>query len=508
MYSQALKLTIREPPKGLPKEFNLNLYPKKEMVKTIAHILLVFILFTLSASAQINTELLQGTWEGKLEVQGTTLRIRFHLQAQEGGGWQAKMDSPDQFQYDIAMDTVVFYEEGDIELLLTAAKAFFRGRLAALEQGYIEGHWNQGGAKLSLKLEKNKDFRPRVLPQTPQPPFPYRSEEVTYRNNKADIQLGATITLPADTGRVPAILLITGSGAQDRDETIAGHKPFWVIADHFSRRGYAVLRVDDRGVGQSGGNTANSTSADFVTDVRASIAYLKQHPDIDPKRIVLMGHSEGGLIAFMTAAVARRDVAAVVSLAGPGLPMSELLLQQISDIAQQQGMGEKYLEIGKKFNETLFDFIIKDKKDKMKANDLLEKIRPHFDALSAEERDSLELNEASLLQSIAQLFNPWFRYFIKIDPTPYIKKTSCPILALNGSKDIQVAAAPNLEAICRIARQARHRDVTCTEIPDLNHLFQTCNSCTIQEYGELEETFSPAVLKAIDTWLYSRLIKK
>jgi len=463
-------------------------------------LLLSFLLFSpFILAAQLPDSAWVGTWEGKLNAGGTQLRIVFHLKKGENG-WSANMDSPDQMQYGLEIDPVSITESKNIELALKIAAATYKGTWDETQK-QIVGNWIQGGAKLTLNLTKNETFKPREFPQEPKSPFPYKSEDISYKNEKADIKIGGTITLPAEgTDKYPVILLITGSGAQDRNETIMGHKPFFVIADHFSRRGFAVLRVDDRGVGATEGDPQTATTADYVTDVQAGIKYLKSHPNIDPKQIFLMGHSEGGLIATMVAAK-QKDLAGIVLLAGPGVPMHELLLRQIADILRQQGLEEEFIKAAANYNNEIYKIVLADTKNKLTLKALTEKAMPIFKKMPQAAKDAIEMKEADVAKSCMMLLMPWFRYFLKIDPKPHLKKIKCPVLALNGGSDVQVAAGPNLEAIGNGLRQNGNNDVTCTEIPGLNHLFQRCKTCKIEEYGQLEETFAPEVLKAMESWL-------
>ncbi len=443
-----------------------------------------------------------GSWVGSLEIPGTnSIKLVFHLQ-KTGDQWFASMDSPDQLQYGIEISEVQI--KGD-SIMLGLPKLNAK-MLGVYKEGKIIGSWQQG-MRLPLSLTKDDRLKPKSYPQHPQPPFPYSVEELSFENTKAKIKLAGTLTLPPnikEEQQVPVILLISGSGPQDRDETIAGHKPFWVIADHFSRRGFAVLRVDDRGVGQSEGNQQNATTADFVTDVLAAVDFLRQQPNINPRQVILMGHSEGALIAFMAAAKAKRKIAIVVSLAGPAVPITDLLYRQSKDLLLQDGHSERLAEIYAQFSQKIYQYVIADKRGKLSIKDLVNKMQVHFDAIPENDRDSLQLTEAVLAQSCMTVMSPWFRYFIEIDPQRYLKKLRCPVLALNGGKDIQVAADENLEVICQTLRK-KGRRATCTEIPKLNHLFQNCKSCTIQEYGEVEETFAPEVLKAMEGWLRRQL---
>ncbi len=462
------------------------------------YLLLLSALIPVMLFSQSTDSIYAGTWEGSLDVQNTKLRILFHLK-NENGTWTATMDSPDQMQYGIKMDTVLFEENG-FTLKLKAASASFNAILN--EDGKsVKGNWVQG-ASYPLDMAKNISFKPRVYPQEPIGPFPYKSEEVSYENSSAKIKIGGTLTVPADgTDKYPVILLITGSGQQDRNSTIMGHKPFLVIADHFSRRGFAVLRLDDRGVGSTGGNPQTSTTADFVTDVEAGIKFLKSHPNINADKVFLMGHSEGGIIAVMTAAKQKKALRGIVLLAGPGVPIHELMLQQTKDIMKLQGLEEEYLKAALGFNEKIYREILADKKDKLTPKTLSSKLMLHLKTMPQDARTALQLSEATIMQSSVTVLMPWYRYFIKIDPTAYLRKIKCPVLALNGGSDVQVAAGPNLEAICNNVRMKGNTDVICTEIPGLNHLFQRCKTCTIQEYAELEETFAPEVLKAMENWL-------
>lgn len=453
-------------------------------------------------SAQIPDSSWIGSWVGQLEIPGSkAISLVFHISKEEGE-WKSLMDSPDQLQYGIEIQTTEI--EGN-QILLKMPK--FN---AALEGSWVDGkiqaNWKQG-VNLPIRLSKDSTFKPKEYPQHPQTPYPYKSEEVRFQNTAADIELAGTLTSPSEIGedeKLPAILLISGSGPQDRDETIAGHKPFLVIADHFTRRGYAVLRVDDRGVGDSGGNPQTATTEDFVEDVLAGVDFLRAQSNIKAEQIILIGHSEGGLIAFMAAAKARKKIGIVVSLAGPGVPMKDLLLRQSIDIMVKEGIGEDYAKKFADFNLQLYSYVLEDKKQKMTVKDLADKMQVHFDVIPKEIRDSIGLTKALLSQSCMTVKTPWFHYILQIDPEKYLKKVKCPVLALNGAEDIQVAADENLDAICDCLRK-KGRPVTCTKIPKLNHLFQNCETCTIEEYGKLDETFAPEVLKAMETWLNRQL---
>ncbi|MBL4650187.1 MAG: alpha/beta fold hydrolase, partial [Aureispira sp.] len=337
----------------------------------------LFLLIGTSLQAQSDWA---GTWEGNLNVGTQELRIVFHIKQGDNNTLTALMDSPDQMAYDLKMDDVTIKKGKEISMRLAAAKAQFVGELSEDKQR-IKGNWIQGmPLPLELKRSKGKsnDF---VRPQEPTAPFPYTIEEVKYENKKAKITLAGTLTIPEGEGKHPVVVLISGSGPQDRDESILKHKPFWVLADYWTRNGFAVLRFDDRGVGESEGDFAKATSADFATDVEAAVHFLKKHDRINAKKIGLAGHSEGGMIAPMVAS-GNKNVAFIVLLAGPGVPGKELLLKQSYDIMKQQGFEESELSVVQKTSRKIYDAIIKDTKDELGVGDIVKLVK-----VDAEELD-------------------------------------------------------------------------------------------------------------------------
>ncbi|BDS13637.1 alpha/beta hydrolase family protein [Aureispira anguillae] len=453
---------------------------------------LLVILMTSTIGAQDWT----GTWEGMLNAGTQELKIIFHLEKNAAGDWQATMDSPDQMAYDLKMDDVTI-KNNEITMSLTAAHAQYVGTLNE-DKTSIKGNWVQG-VPLPLELTR-AEKKSHKRPQEPQAPFPYTIEEVTYENKKEKFDLAGTLTLPEGEGKHPVVILISGSGPQDRDETILKHKPFWVLADYLTRNGFAVLRFDDRGVGASGGDFSKATSADFATDVMAGVDFLKKHPNIDPKRIGLMGHSEGGLIAPIVASKDKK-IAFIVLLAGPGVPGNELLLKQSYDIMVQKGTDEKLLKTANKIGGKLYEAIINDKNNKLGTNELLELVKPDLSSLSEEDKKEIGGDEVTLRQSIAALRSPWMFYFINSNPADYLKKVKCPVLAINGDKDIQVAGEQNLDGIR--AALAKNKKVKTALLPNLNHLFQTSETGAVEEYVKIEETFSPEAMKLILDWMKS-----
>lgn len=448
-----------------------------------------------------------GDWSGTLEVQGMEIPIVFHIQ-EENGTLLLLMDSPKQGQFNLKFDKIEV-EGPKLKASWALANITYMGQWAA-EEG-IKGQWMQNGLILPLNLKKvSADELPQApkRPQTPQPPFPYIEEQHYVITPKTNIRLEGTLTLPpnaTDSTPVPAILLISGSGPQDRNSEIFGHQSFAVIADHFSRRGFAVFRYDDRGTGKSEGQFAGSTTHDLAKDADACLHYLSQDPRINKEQLVAMGHSEGGLISFMLGAKWGKKLGAVVSLAGPALPITELMLQQNFDLGKQAGIAEETLQTQRNFLISCYARAVK--KDRKSKDKFVTDILNIWRALPQKERLQLAeigLVEAGVKQLGQALYDPWFRSFLRIDPKKYLKRIRCPLLALNGGEDVQVAGPENLDRISQLLLQKEKYPTAVVLLPRLNHLFQHCESCTITEYQLLEETFAPEVLKAMQEWLEER----
>lgn len=324
-------------------------------------------------------------------------------------------------------------------------------------------------------------------PQNPVKPYPYREEDVSYDNKSTGNRLAATLTLPSGKGPFPAVLLLTGSGPQDRDETVFGHKPFLVLSDYLTRKGIAVLRADDRGVGKSTGNFAAATTADFATDAEAGVAYLKTRSEINSRMIGLIGHSEGGDIAPMVAA-RNPDVAFIVMLAGSGVRGDEIIVEQVRKLSELSGASSSEVEKRVAQQRELLTLVEKGTDDPAVAKELREKL--------------LEVvPEAQVGTAMQQINSPWYRYFLAYDPATALRKVSCPVLALNGSKDIQVAPEQNLPGIRKALEAAGNKHFEVEELPGLNHLFQTAKTGSLEEYAQIEETMSPVVLERVASWI-------
>jgi uncharacterized protein len=442
-------------------------------------------------------------WQGKLPIgNGIHYRFLLRLATTETGEILGKLDSLDEGFKGLKLSAITLDKARlAFELKMSAAK--YEGKLNK-EGTESVGTWSQRGVKIPLTFTKTEKPMAVLRPQTPKPPYPYKVEDVTYRNERANVILAGTVTSPAGKGPFPAVILISGSGAQDRDETILQHKPFLVLADHLTRRGIAVLRVDDRGVGRSTGNVATSTSEDFASDVLAGIAFLKSRDDVDPKRIGLIGHSEGGLIAPMVASRST-DVAFISMLAGTGLPGEQIMYLQGRLIGKALGADEKELVKQREIQQRLFD-IIKSETDTEKAhNRLLESTKKMLGDLPEDERKQAKDMEALLDSQVKGLDSPWFRFFLTFDPRPTLAKVRCPVLALNGEKDLQVPAKENLQEIRHALERGGNTQATVKALPSLNHLFQTCKTGAVSEYGEIEETFAPVALQSISDWIIEQV---
>ncbi len=445
----------------------------------------LFILFFTALRAQTIT----GDWNGTLAVMGHKLRLVFHIKTQNDS-LIATMDSPDQGAAGIPTSLLTF-QYPDLHIEVGNGMIVYKGSMATPDS--ISGTFTQSGMTFDLPLKRGNVETRR--PQEVQPPFPYKSEEITFANPKAGITLAGTLTVPEKGSKFPAVVLISGSGPQDRNETIMGHKPFLVIADYLTRQGIAVLRFDDRGTGSSQGNFDGATSADFATDVEAAVAYLRGRKEINADQIGLIGHSEGGIIAPMVAAQDKR-IAFVVMLAGTGFDGAEILVMQNEAIGRASGLTEKDLENAARVNRILYKEVASGPIDSVHLEKTFISLKP----LLSEKMSDEEIREFTD-KSIRQLNTPWILYFLKNNPVNYLEKVKCPVLAVGGSKDLQVPARRNLDAIEKALRKGGNKRVTTREFTGLNHLFQQAVTGLPDEYGSIEQTFSPEVLDYVGKWI-------
>lgn len=463
---------------------------KKPFLNTI-----LLILSSFFAKAQDIT----GVWNGKLKIdENVQLRLVLNI-SKEGDAYKSTLDSPDQGAKGIPVSKTAF-EGSKLTVEVYAASISYS---AELKDNKFVGTFKQGGNELPLELVKgNIVVETPKRPQEPQKPYPYYSEDVNFENTKDKITLAGTLTLPQKEGVYPTVILISGSGPQNRDEELLSHKPFLVIADYLTRHGVAVLRYDDRGVGQSKGSFKGATSVDFASDVDAAVAYLKTRKEV--KQIGLMGHSEGGLIAPIVAAT-NKNVDFIVLLAGTGIRGDKLLLMQQELISRANGESEKDIELSKKLNSKVFDIIVQSEDDEILKKDLKEYF---IQALkeNPEIKPKQMTDEAFIDSQIQSSMTPWpwMKFFLKYDPATNLVKVKCPVLAVNGEKDLQVPAKENLEAIEKLVKSAGNQDVTVKTYPNLNHLFQESKTGSPMEYPIIQQTFSPLVMEDCMNWIKTR----
>lgn len=444
---------------------------------------------------------IDGIWLGSVEFQGASLRIVFRINCGDDS-LTAVIDSPDQGVKDIAVSEIVF--EGDT--LILRSKDIMARYKGYFVQGTdtIKGEWKQSFMSFPLNVVKVDSVPGLQRPQEPKPPFPYIEKKVIFENEKAKIKLAGTLTLPDTIGQYPAVVLISGSGPQDRNEELLGHKPFLVIADHLARNGIAVLRYDDRGVAESEGNYADATTEDFTDDAEAAWMFMRNLKNINPQNVGLLGHSEGAMAAPKVAA-RQKDVAFIVLLAGPGVVGKEILLRQTEMILKAEGMEEEIVEDIVRRNEKMYS-VLKKVDDKEKAEKKIRKImEKEAKKVRDEDKEDYKLKRYEIDAQIRTMMSPWFRYFLTFEPQEYLKELSCPVLALNGELDLQVPAKENLLEIEKAMILGANPNYKILEMPGLNHLFQHAKTGSPTEYGKIEETISPEVLDIITEWILKEI---
>ncbi len=432
---------------------------------------------------------LDGDWAGEIVADTAKLRVILHVKSGPYGT-TASLDSPDQLA--MGLPATIARDGSAVTFAVKTVGLTYAGVLSG-DGAVITGTSTQGARSTPLAFSRRTTVAGAPLrPQTPKPPFPYTAQEVAF-DSAPGVRLAGTLTLPPGEGPFPAIIMITGSGAQDRDETIVGHKPFAVIADDLSRRGVAVLRYDDRGFGRSTGDFAKAGIEDFAADATAALNWLSTQPRIDPRRIGLLGHSEGGVVAPMVASKDRR-VASVVLIAAPGVPLTEVLSAQRAALAPHMGMSaEKAAK-----SQAMFDHAMA----AMAGAASDEEAKARAVAVLIAEGTAFGVTEANAGNAAAMISSGWFRGLLAYDPRPNLSKLTVPVLAVNGSKDLQVLAGQNLPAI-RAAMSA-NRDLTAVELPGLNHLLQTAMTGAVGEYNDIPETVAPAALKVIGDWVVAK----
>ncbi|GMV27259.1 MAG: lipoprotein [Phycisphaerae bacterium] len=446
------------------------------------------------------------TWSGSIALPGG-IKLDFSVDLSSDKG---TISIPMQGVRDLALDDVAV-SETQLRFVLKPAgappMAYAHFDLKVEPDGTAAGTLKQAGQEFPVtarRLAEGEKPASMNRPQEPKAPFPYAIEDVEFQNAEAGVTLAGTLVVPQTQGPHPAAVLVTGSGPQDRDESLLGHRPFLVLADHLVRHGIAVLRYDDRGVGKSTGSFATATSDDFAGDALAAVRFLMTRPEIDAKKIGIVGHSEGGLIAPICASRSS-DVAYIVLLAGTGVPGAEIIALQGKLIAIANGAPADQAEQGAAMSAEVFRMIADGTPDDQVAARVREIAEQQFNAAPAaqdlgEEERTAKIDEL-VTQNMAQLTSPWFRRFLVMDPRENLRKVTCPVLAINGSLDLQVPPSQNLPEIEKAVKAGGNTDVTTRELPGLNHLFQRATTGSPTEYAQIEETFAPEALTLITEWI-------
>ncbi len=468
-----------------------------------AFCLIVPVFRTEAGSGDARSPSLEGTWLGTLKVTPTaSLRVVFNIERNPDGSFSGTLDSPDQGATGLPISRIAV-EDNKITVEATATGGRYEGTLSA-DGSEMSGQWTQGGASLDLPMKRVEEApKPREFkrPQEPTKPYPYRDEEVTYQNARDSVTLAGTLTMPNTGGPFPAVILITGSGPQDRNETVANHRPFLVLADYLTRQGIAVLRVDDRGVGGSKGDPSQATTEDFAGDVLAGVEYLKTRREINPQRIGLIGHSEGGIIAPMVA-VQSADVSFLVLMAGTGIPGDKIIeAQQVAGLLKIAGMDQALIDLAVRSQRQVVE-IVKQEADPEVAKQKVRKVvKDAVSKLDETQKRTIGYSDTYVDTQTNAVTSRWFRFFFMHDPASVLRKVKCPVLAINGELDTQVLPKENLPPIEQALRAAGNTRVTIRELPGLNHLFQTAKTGDSDEYAQIEETMSPLALETIAGWI-------
>ena len=466
-------------------------------IKNILTLLLA--ICSLQANGQFANDQIAGSWQGTLKAGNMEIRLVFNVSVKDDLSLVATLDSPDQGTMAISLGEVSLTEDS-LRIEAPILNGFYIGKMAS--DSTITGEWHQNREKYKLDLARQAKAIVLNRPQEPQAPFPYKEEDVSFQNAEQGFSLGGTLTLPEGKGPFPAALLVSGSGSQNRDEEILGHKPFKLIADYLTRKGIAVLRYDDRGVASSGGDPAESTTGDHTGDARSAIEYLLKRNDIDHSKIGVIGHSEGGMIAFMLAS-SYDDICFIISLAGPGIDGKTILLEQSDYITRLIGVDHAILEDNRIVNGKVIDIMIANESYQVWGEEILKFTSKFYSEKGSGDYsdEDIEQVKKNLLGSIPKSSYAWMRYFVMFDPAPLFESIKCPVLALNGEKDCQVLPEDNIKAIKKGLLSAGNNNVKTLIVPGLNHLFQNCETGLPNEYGIIEETFDQKTLDMMAEWI-------
>lgn len=442
----------------------------------------IFALLAMLGSVAAYSQSVVGAWSGILKIQSHELRVVFNI-AVVADTINVTMDSPDQGAYGIKTDKATFVDS-TLTINVKSLNVGYSGKLKA--DNKIEGVFRQGISMLPLVLTPGIVAK-RKREQDPVPPYPYREEHIKFENSTDNVTLAATLTMPSEGSGFTAVVLVSGSGAQNRDEELMNHRPFLVLADYLTRRGIAVLRYDDRGVGESSGNFAKATTLDLARDAHSAVKYLATRPEIANNKIGIIGHSEGGIVAPIVAAENPQDVAFIVMMAGAGVSGDSIIIMQSALISEASGMSKKDIDGARQINRAVFE-MIKNSTPRDTIYNYMRRVLP-------------ELDEKSLQNQLTSIMSDWFRTFIALQPSEYIEKVKCPVLAINGELDLQVPYNENLEAINRALKSGGNANFKTIALPKLNHLFQECETGLPTQYAQIEQTISPIAMQTIGDWI-------
>lgn len=459
------------------------------------------LLFLLLFSTTLIGQSITGDWYGTLDAMGTKLPLVLHVQ-ENGGQFTGSFDSPSQNAYGLEMNNVTFQgNQLDFELAVIGAK--YSGTLSQLG---LSGNFNQAGFDFDLDFGRTPPAANGEKKRQQEPnDFAYLREEVTFKGGGEDVVLAGELTLPSDGKAKQAVILVSGSGGQDRNSELGtgiNHRPFLVLSDFLTRQGIAVLRYDDRGISKSTGDFNSATSADFAEDATAALAYLKTRKEFKKTKFGIIGHSEGGMIApIVTALGGEPDF--LVLLAAPGIPCDSLMVLQTKLIQVALGAPEFIVERNLAPVRKAYGFIKQhpDLNQEAINQGLIEIYKAAIADMPAPLQRSIGDQDAFARSQIGGLSSQWFRYFLSFDPAPYLEQVKVPVLAMNGELDLQVPAKENLDAIAKAIGSNGNTELTTVPLPGLNHLFQTATTGSPNEYGQIEETFSPTALRIIASWV-------
>lgn len=443
---------------------------------------------------------LAGYWSGAFEILRDSIQVVLQLVETDSATLSGRISLPGRTVFGVP--AITEQQGRDIRLEVPTLRSRFEGRFQS-DPPSIRGDWVQMGGRFRLSLEPTTAPARPTRPQDPVPPYPYRVDSVRFEHSGGSVVLAGTLTIPKGDGPFPAAVLVSGSGPQDRDETLFGHRPFLVLADHLTRAGVAVLRYDDRGVAESTGDFGSATTEDFATDALAAVDFLFEHESIEPSRIGIIGHSEGGIVAPIAATRSDR-VAFIVSLAGTGIAGRELLELQTRLILEASNVPAPLLALNQRVQRELLDKLLQTGSAEAARELAMQELENSWGGLPYAVVNALGLAaqvDRALDEQLKRVASPWLFFFLSFDPSTAFARVDVPVLALNGSLDLQVPPEPNLRRIREALEGGGNRDVTAIELGGLNHLFQTATTGLPSEYGGIEETMAPEVLRIVAEWI-------